>query len=67
MLTPPDGLPTAALVSALGRWWGMAVASMEYRAIGWGRHHWEVADEAGSRWFVTADELEAKGYRRASG
>jgi hypothetical protein len=60
MLTPPDDLPAAALVPALGRWWGMAVASMEYRAVGWGSHHWEVADEAGARWFVTADELENK-------
>jgi aminoglycoside phosphotransferase (APT) family kinase protein len=63
MLTPPDGLPEAALVSALGRWWGMTVASMEYRAVGWGSHHWEVVDAAGSRWFVTADELDKRRMR----
>ena len=60
MLTPPDGLPEATLVSALGRSWGMTVTSMEYRAVGWGSHHWEVASPAGLRWFVTVDELENK-------
>ncbi len=57
METPPGGLPEAALAAALRRWWDVAVASMEYRAVGWGSHHWEVADAAGRRWFVTADEL----------
>jgi spectinomycin phosphotransferase/16S rRNA (guanine(1405)-N(7))-methyltransferase len=51
------------LVSALGRWWEMTVASMEYRAVGWGSHHWEVVDQAGSRWFVTADELDKRRVR----
>ena len=60
MLTPPDALPEAALITALGRWWGMTVASAEYRPVGWGSHHWAVTDAAGSRWFVTADELENK-------
>jgi hypothetical protein len=63
MLTPPDGLPAAALTSALERSWDMAVASMEYRPVGWGSHHWEVSDVNGSRWFVTANELE---YKRLS-
>ena len=60
MLTPPDDLPEAVLVLALGRSWGMAVTSMEYRPVGWGSHHWAVADAAGTRWFVTVDELENK-------
>jgi hypothetical protein len=60
MLTPPDGLPEPTLVSVLRRSWGMAVTSMQYRAVGWGSHHWEVADAAGPRWFVTVDELENK-------
>ena len=60
MLTPPDGLPEATLMSALGRSWGIAATSMQYRAVGWGSHHWEVADAAGPRWFVTVDELENK-------
>jgi aminoglycoside phosphotransferase (APT) family kinase protein len=60
MLTPPGGLPEATLAAALGRGWGMSVASAEYRPVGWGSHHWAVTDGAGSRWFVTADELEHK-------
>jgi Phosphotransferase enzyme family len=63
MLTPPDGLPEVVLVSVLERSWGMTVASMEYRAVGWGSYHWEVADAAGSRWFVTADELDKRRVR----
>lgn len=58
MLSPPDDLPEALLTSALGRCWGLAVTSAQYRAVGWGSHHWDVADAAGSRWFVTADDLE---------
>jgi aminoglycoside phosphotransferase (APT) family kinase protein len=61
VLAPPDDLPEALLTSALGRWWGLAVTSAEYRAVGWGSHHWDVADAAGSRWFVSADDLEQKG------
>jgi spectinomycin phosphotransferase/16S rRNA (guanine(1405)-N(7))-methyltransferase len=65
MLVPPDDLPEAALVSALRRSWEVTVSSLEYRAVGWGSHHWEVADTAGSRWFVTADDLNKR--RRSDG
>jgi spectinomycin phosphotransferase/16S rRNA (guanine(1405)-N(7))-methyltransferase len=60
VLTPPDGLTETELMAALDRGWGMTITSTEYRAVGWGSHHWEVADAAGSRWFVTVDELENK-------
>ena len=60
VLAPPDDLPDAVLASALEHSWAMAIASVEYRAVGWGSHHWDVADAAGSRWFVTADDLEEK-------
>jgi hypothetical protein len=60
MLTPPSDLPEAALVAALERGWGMTVAGLAYRPVGWGSHHWAVTDAAGSRWFVTVDELENK-------
>jgi aminoglycoside phosphotransferase (APT) family kinase protein len=60
MLTPPAGLPEAALAPMLERWWGVAAASVKYQAVGWGSHHWEVTDTAGRRWFLTVDELEAK-------
>jgi spectinomycin phosphotransferase/16S rRNA (guanine(1405)-N(7))-methyltransferase len=60
VLSPPHDLPEAVLVSVLARRWGLAVASVEYRAVGWGSHHWDVADASGARWFVTADDLEDK-------
>ncbi len=48
------------LVSVLTRGWQVAVASVAYRALGFGSHHWEVIDAAGTRWFATADELVTK-------
>lgn len=60
MLTPPDGLPEDVLASALERGWQVTAASMAYRPVGFGSHHWAVIDAAGARWFVTADELENK-------
>ncbi|MBO0816656.1 MAG: aminoglycoside phosphotransferase family protein, partial [Actinobacteria bacterium] len=60
VLAPPADLPEAALVAALERSWGITAVSVGYRPFGWGSHHWEVAGQDGSRWFVTADDLEAK-------
>ena len=65
MLTPPDGLPEDVLASALERGWQVAAASMAYRPVGFGSHHWAVTDAAGTRWFVTADELENKRRSRS--
>ena len=65
MLIPPAGLPEATLLPALERWWGIRATSVQYRPVGWGSHHWEVSGEAGSRWFVTADELENKRLSQA--
>lgn len=58
VLTPPDGLSDEALVRVLSDDWGFAVASIDYRAVGFGSHHWEVVDADGVRWFVTVDELD---------
>lgn len=60
VLTPPDDLAEDTLRSALARHWGVTVASIGYRAVGYGSHHWEVTDVEGGRWFVTVDELETK-------
>ena len=65
MLIPPAGLPEATLLAALERWWGIRAASVQYRPVGWGSHHWVVSGAAGSRWFVTADELENKRLSQA--
>lgn len=60
MLTPPGDLPDDVLSSALARGWEVSAASTAYRPVGFGSHHWEVVDTAGTRWFVTVDELDAK-------
>lgn len=60
VLTPPNGLREDVLVSALASGWDLDIAAMTYRAVGFGSHHWEIADAIGTRWFVTVDELEVK-------
>ncbi|GHJ47836.1 hypothetical protein Cs7R123_51780 [Catellatospora sp. TT07R-123] len=60
MLTPPDDLPDDLLPQVLDRDWGLAVAAVDYRPVGWGSHHWEVRDTGGTRWFATLDELAHK-------
>ncbi|MGN6792532.1 MAG: phosphotransferase [Streptosporangiaceae bacterium] len=57
MLTPPDGLSEKLLIAVLAKHWRLEVASIVYRALGFGSHHWEVVDSAGATWFVTVDEL----------
>jgi spectinomycin phosphotransferase len=65
VLSAPGGLSQDVLVSALGSGWGIAAASITYRPVGFGSHHWEVIDAAGSRWFVNADELATKRHSLA--
>ena len=65
MLTPPEGLPEDLLAAVLARGWGLTVTSLAYRPVGWGSHHWEVTGASGTRWFVTADELENKRHTLA--
>jgi spectinomycin phosphotransferase/16S rRNA (guanine(1405)-N(7))-methyltransferase len=60
VLVAPADLEETALADALLSGWGIGAASLAYLAVGWGSHHWDVADAAGRRWFVTVDELENK-------
>ncbi|MDQ7909553.1 phosphotransferase [Phytohabitans sp. ZYX-F-186] len=62
MNTPPHELAEARLASALTAGWGLAVASLAYRPVGFGSHHWELVDAGGGRWFVTVDDLRTKRY-----
>jgi len=64
MLAPPAELTGELVADALARGWALRTASMAYRPVGWGSHHWDIADDAGTAWFVTVDELPR---RRASG
>jgi spectinomycin phosphotransferase/16S rRNA (guanine(1405)-N(7))-methyltransferase len=60
MLNPPDGLRPDMLAEALCAGWGLDITSAEYLPLGFGSHHWAVAEVSGGRWFVTADELAIK-------
>jgi len=60
VLTPPADLRDPALAASLESGWGLTVAAMTYRAVGWGSHHWDVTGTDRQRWFVTVDELENK-------
>jgi spectinomycin phosphotransferase/16S rRNA (guanine(1405)-N(7))-methyltransferase len=54
------------LASLLVRDWGLTIKALTYRPIGFGSHHWELVDTAGSRWFVTVDEPADPDKLRAS-
>jgi aminoglycoside phosphotransferase (APT) family kinase protein len=58
--SPPDDLSEDVLASVLAREWGLPVASVTYRPVGFGSHHWRIVDTGGTRWFGTVDELETK-------
>src|SRR6185437_16006270 len=64
MLTPPDGLRTDLLEAAVKENWGLAGVELDYRAVGFGSHHWEVGVAGGGRWFATLDELASRRLKR---
>ena len=59
MFTRPDALRDADIVSALADGWGLRAQGVDYVAVGYGSHHWNVTGEA-DRWFVSVDDLEAR-------
>src|SRR3972149_10039240 len=60
MLTPPSWLSEEKLVRALIGSWGLDVASIEYRAVGFGSHHWVAVEPNGALWFGSVDDLDSK-------
>jgi Ser/Thr protein kinase RdoA (MazF antagonist) len=58
--TPPTDLPEPALRAALEVGWSLRTATLEYRPVGFGSHHWELTDSTGTRWFVTVDDLRTR-------
>jgi spectinomycin phosphotransferase len=61
----PDGIDERELSCALQNHWGLAPARLGYLPVGFGDHHWDLADSAGGRWFVTVAGL-AGGWRATS-
>jgi spectinomycin phosphotransferase len=54
MLSAPIDLSADDIRAALADGWGIAAGTVDYRAVGFGSHHWAVD---GTRWFVTADRV----------
>lgn len=50
------------MLAALAEAWGLDVARAALLPIGFGSYHWDVADGAGRRRFVTVDDLDHKGW-----
>ena len=59
MLTPPVGLDEAVVAEAAARRWGLQV-TLRYVAIGAGSYHWLATAQAGTRYFLTVDDLNDK-------
>lgn len=61
----PAGLDDKELATILVRQWELAVTGLTYLPVGFGGYHWLAADRAGSRWFVTVNDLPGAGNERA--
>ena len=59
MLTRPGDLADETLTGLLRDGWGVADATVNYLAVGFGSHHWMV-DDGGRQWFLTIDDLDAR-------
>jgi spectinomycin phosphotransferase len=62
MKAEPGHVDQRELARVLNRHWGLAATGLSYLPVGFGDHHWELADGAGGRWFVTVAAL-AGGWR----
>jgi spectinomycin phosphotransferase len=56
----PEDFDAATLHGVLAEGWGFDVEALEYAALGGGSYHWLVSDGAGTRGFVTVDDLDQK-------
>jgi hypothetical protein len=60
VLNPPRDLAEEDVVAALAEHWRLDVATVAYRPVGFGSHHWLVTDVDGVRRFASVDELDAR-------
>jgi spectinomycin phosphotransferase len=57
VLTPPEHVAAADVLDAVRTHWLDDAATAVHLPVGFGAHHWEVADGAGHRLFATLDAL----------
>jgi spectinomycin phosphotransferase len=60
--TLPDDFDASVLPEVLADGWGFDVAAADYAPLGAGSYHWVVRDRAGTRGFVTVDDLDHKAW-----
>jgi spectinomycin phosphotransferase len=56
----PEEVEISALIGSLADGWGFDVETIDYAPVGFGSYHWVATDVAGTRGFVTVDDLERK-------
>lgn len=61
MFARPTDLADAEVTDALSDGWDLGVVALDYRAVGFGSHHWSVTDGAGRQWFATVDDVDTSG------
>jgi spectinomycin phosphotransferase len=64
VLTPPDRVADADVLDAARTHWLDGAVAAVHLPVGFGAHHWEVADGVGCRLFVTLDALTAAPWTR---
>jgi len=65
MLAPPEDLAEPELRAAVTAQWSIVAESVEYAPVGFGSHHWVLAERGGRRWFVTGDAVVKSDQRLA--
>ena len=58
----PEGFETGALIGALAEGWAFVAETIDFAAVGFGSYHWVARDAAGTRAFVTVDDLDRKSW-----
>lgn len=58
----PEDFEAAELVGALAEGWDFDVETADYAPVGGGSYHWVVSNAAGTRGFVTVDDLDRKAW-----
>ncbi len=57
MQSRPHDLTDDAVAEAASDGWALPPTTAAYAPVGYGSHHWTLADEAGRRWFASVDVL----------
>jgi hypothetical protein len=57
MQSRPSDLPDAVVAAAASGGWGLPPTTAVYAPVGYGSHHWSLADAAGRQWFASVNVM----------